>query len=140
MTVTILRLRAADTSREKITGRLRNARAWRISRSCSRPRNRGDQPLRVRMLGSVQHPVDRALFHDLALIDHVHTIDDLSDDSEVVRDEEVTEAKLLTQLPEQAEDLRLDGDVKRRHRFVADDALRLERKRARDHYALSLPT
>ena len=43
---------------------------------------------------------------------------------EVVGDEQVGEAELLLQVFEQVDDLRLDRDVERRDRLVADDQLR----------------
>ena len=45
----------------------------------------------------------------------------------------------LLQLLEQVDDLRLDRDVERRHRLVADDELRVERERPREPDALALP-
>ena len=44
----------------------------------------------------------------------------------------------LLQVLEQVEDLRLDRDVERRDRLVADDQLRVQRERARDPDALAL--
>src|SRR5439155_13224009 len=90
------------------------------------------------MLRQVEDSADRSLLHDLALIEDVHTIDNLPDDGEVVGDEEVAEAELLAELPEQAQDLRLDRDVQRRHRLVADDQLRLDGERPGDHDTLAL--
>ena len=46
--------------------------------------------------------------------------------------------KPLLQLHEQVDDLRLDRDVERRHRLVADEQARLERQRAGDADALAL--
>ena len=43
------------------------------------------------------------------------------------------------ELDEQVEDRRLDGDVERRRRLVADDELRVARERARDRDALLEP-
>src|SRR5690606_17701246 len=57
----------------------------------------------------------------------------------IVRYEEVGEAEPFAQVLEQVDDLRLDRDVERRDRLVADDELRLERERARDADALPLP-
>ncbi len=48
------------------------------------------------------------------------------------------EAELVLQVLEQVEDLRLDRDVERRDRLVADDQLRLERERAGDADPLAL--
>ena len=63
----------------------------------------------------------------------------MPDDVEVVGDEDVREPELPLQVLEQVEDLRLHGDVERRHGLVADDQLRVDRERARDTDALALP-
>ena len=47
-------------------------------------------------------------------------------------------SKSVLQVAQQVEDLRLDRDVERRHRLVADDQLRLERERPRDADPLAL--
>ena len=44
----------------------------------------------------------------------------------------IGELEVAAQLHEQVEHLRLDRDVERRDRFVADQELRLHRERARD--------
>src|SRR5215211_7444597 len=92
------------------------------------------------MLGIVEHAVDTAFLHDLPLVQDVDAIDDLPHDREIVRDEEVTQPELLAELPEEVEDLRLHRDVERGYRLVADDQLRLERERPRDHHSLALST
>ncbi len=55
--------------------------------------------------------------------DH-HAVRDVADDVQIVRDEDVGEAELALEVLEQVEDLRLDRDVERRYRLVADDELR----------------
>ena len=82
--------------------------------------------------------VRRRQLHDLAEVHDRDPVGDVPDDCEVVRDEEVREAELALQLLEQVDDLRLDRDVERRHRLVADDEVRVERERAGDADALAL--
>src|SRR5438552_17057048 len=53
-------------------------------------------------------------------------------------DEEVRELEAILELLEKVDDLRLDRDVERRDRFVADDELGLDRERAGDPDALAL--
>jgi hypothetical protein len=55
-----------------------------------------------------------------------------------VRDEEQSDPLFPLQLQQDAQDLRSHGDVQRRHRFVGDDELRVEREGAGDRDALSL--
>ena len=61
------------------------------------------------------------------------------DHRQIVRDEQISEPHLALQVHHQIEHLRLDRDVERRHRLVADDQLRLQRERAGNADALALP-
>jgi hypothetical protein len=79
-----------------------------------------------------------ALLDDAAAPHDRDRVADRPDDREVVRDEEVGECKVALEIFEQIEDLRLNRDVEGRDRFVADDQLRVERKRAGDADPLSL--
>ncbi len=63
---------------------------------------------------------------------------DVLDHGEVVGDEQVGELELVLQLHQQVDDLRLDRDVERRHRLIADDQLGIERQRAGDADPLAL--
>ena len=65
-------------------------------------------------------------------------VGDDTHDREVVRDEQVGEAELALQVGEELQDLVLHQHVERRHRFVEDDDVGLERKRAGDGDALTL--
>ena len=60
-------------------------------------------------------------------------------DAEVVRDEEHGEVELAAQAQEQVDDLRLDRNVERGDRLVADEEVRLHGERAGDGDALALP-
>ena len=60
------------------------------------------------------------------------------DDAEVVRDEQVGQPKPVLQVGQQIQHLRLDGDVERGDRFVADDHIRLGSQRPGDRDPLSL--
>ena len=53
-------------------------------------------------------------------------------------DEQVRQAQVSPQVEQQVQDLRLDGDVERRDRFVADDELGTQRQCTRDPDALTL--
>src|SRR5207237_9477118 len=84
--------------------------------------------------------LSRAKLHQLAQIHHADAVADVRHDGQVVRDEQVREAKLRLQVAQQIEDLRLDGYVECRHGLIADHQLRLEGKRARNTNALTLTT
>ena len=75
---------------------------------------------------------------DLAEIHHGDAVAQVPDHRKIVRDEDVGEAEAVAQRLEQVDDLRLDRDVERRDRLVADDEVRLRRERARNADALAL--
>ena len=79
-----------------------------------------------------------ALFDDLSLGHDQDVVADVFDDGEVVRDEEVGEAEFFLQVLQEVDDFRLDVDVERGDRFVADDELGLDGEGARDANALAL--
>ena len=85
-----------------------------------------------------QHLVGAAALDDAARLHHDHAVGDLGDDVEVVGDEEHARRVPAAQLVEQAQHLRLRGDVERGCRLVGDDEARLHRQRHRDHHALAL--
>ena len=80
----------------------------------------------------------RAFLDDLAALHDVDALGHLAHDAEVVRDEQHRHAHLALQLPQQLEDLRLDGDVERRRRLVGDQQVGLVGERHGDHDALAL--
>src|SRR5215207_2305437 len=103
-----------------------------------RDRHRREQRLGI---GVLRHRVEVACARDLddrAEIHHRHPRADVLDDRQVVRDEDVGEAELSLQVLEKVDHLRLDRDVERRDRLVADDQLRRHRERAGDADALAL--
>ena len=51
----------------------------------------------------------------------------------------IGQSKLSLQIRKQIDDLRLNGNIQRRHRFVGDDQLRLQRQRPGDPDPLPLP-
>ena len=57
---------------------------------------------------------------------------------EIVADEDVGHAEALLQRAHQVDDLRLDGDVERRHRLVGHDQPGLDRQRTGDRQPLAL--
>src|SRR5579863_1468442 len=63
---------------------------------------------------------------------------DVADDREIVRDEQVRQPKLLLQIFEQIDDLRLNRDVERGDGLVGNDEFRPDRERTRNTDALTL--
>src|SRR5277367_5835148 len=79
-------------------------------------------------------------FDNTAEIHHRDAVADMGDDSEVMGDEKIRKVMLALQVDQQIDHLRLDRDVKRGDRLVANDQARSERKRTRDADALALAT
>ena len=90
------------------------------------------------MLRVVEDRVGVAVLDDVPEVHDRDPVRDVPDDAEVVRDEEVGEVEVLLEALEQVQDLRLDRDVERRDRLVADDQLRRERQRPGDADPLPL--
>ncbi len=104
-----------------------------------RNRHGGKERLRVRVervlikLRTICHLGDPAQIHDR------HAIADMPDDRQIVGDEEIGQPEIVLQILEQIDDLRLNRDVERRDRFVANDEVRLDGEGTRDADALPLP-
>src|SRR5947209_20323183 len=79
-------------------------------------------------------------FNDLAEIHDRDAPADMLDDGYIVGNEQIGKPELLLQIAEQVDDLRLNRDVERRNRLVADDEPGIERQRAGDADALALST
>ena len=55
-----------------------------------------------------------------------------------MRDKKISQVLLLLEILQQVDDLRLDRNIKRRNRLVADDKFRAHRKTARNTDSLAL--
>ena len=84
----------------------------------------GQKRPRVGLRGRVEDLFHRPLLDDLAGLHHDDAIGEIANHRQVVGDEEVGQAEFATQVLEQVDHLRLDRDVERRDRLVADDQLR----------------
>ena len=79
-----------------------------------------------------------AVLDQMAEIHDADRVGDVLDDGEVVADEEVGELKLVLQVVQEVDDLRLDRHVQRGDRLVADDEFGVQRKGAGDADSLPL--
>ena len=75
---------------------------------------------------------------DLAEVHHGDTVRHVLDDRKIMADEEQREAEFLLQILQQVDYLRLDRDVERGDRLVADDQFGFGRQSPRDADALAL--
>ena len=85
----------------------------RLQPSAVGRRNGSEQLDRVRIPRLVEHHVHRSGLDHRAAVHHVHALDELTDDGQVVSDEEVADPKLLAQRLEQVENLCLIRRVER---------------------------
>lgn len=62
------------------------------------------------------------------------------DHADVVADEQIRQVQTVAQIKKQVDDLRLNGDIQRRHRFITDDDFGIDRQRPCDADPLALPS
>jgi hypothetical protein len=99
-------------------------RAWIGERRCR------EQRLGIGMKGRPEECVLLRELDDLSEIHDGDPVADVLDHREIMRNEEVGELQLLLQVPQQIDDLRLDGDVERRDGLVEHDEARIEHQSA----------
>ncbi len=78
-----------------------------------------------------------ARLDDLTRVHDQHAVRDPSHHAEIMGDQQHRDAETLLQLDQQAEDLRLDGDVERGRWLVGDQQCRPAHQRHGDHNALA---
>src|SRR5438445_8023864 len=103
-----------------------------------RDRHRGEKRLRIGMHGTLIELLGRGELDKLSEIHDGDPIGDVTDDTQVVCDEDVRQAKAFLQLIEQIQDLGLDRNVERGDGLVGDDKLWVERQRPCDTDPLAL--
>jgi hypothetical protein len=101
-------------------------------------RYRREQRLQIRM---AWRGIKRSLVCDLHEITEIHDGDTVAEKlhhGEVVSDVQVRQTEAMLQALRLIDDLRLDGDVERRDRLIADDEVRTGSQRPRDAEPLAL--
>ncbi|SFN80364.1 hypothetical protein SAMN05216573_12230 [Bradyrhizobium sp. Rc3b] len=101
-------------------------------------RHGGDKALGIFRLWIAKYLVSGASVDDSPPAHNYDAITDVTNNTEIMRDEEITYAEVVLQIAEQVQDLGLDRDVERRNRFIADDYGRIWCDRAGDRNALTL--
>ena len=102
------------------------------------PGHRGDERLAVRVSRHVPERPGRARLDHLPEVHHGHDVGDVTDDREVVRDEQEPDVELARQLRQQVRELGLRRRVERRERLVERDHRRVGRERSGDRDPLAL--
>lgn len=88
----------------------------------------------------VKQLIGRRFFKELSKIHDRNIVRKVVYYRKVVRDEEIRESKLILQILHQIEDLRLNGDVKRGDRLVANNEVRIHCQCTRNTNALPTAT
>src|SRR3989442_2000998 len=125
-------------------GRVREGRRAPRDRAEALPvpldaRERGHQPDRVRVRGTVEHLADVPVLEQLASVHDPDLLRDLRDDGDVVRDDDHRDVQLPLEVPDLREDPVLHDHVERRRGLVRDQELRVAREGHRDHRPLPHP-
>ena len=76
------------------------------------------------MLRVLEYILAASGLDDPPVIHHRHTVGDIFDNGQVVRNKQHREPELSLDVLQQIEDLRLDGNVERRHGLIANDQVR----------------
>jgi hypothetical protein len=113
--------------------------AWRIGRWRRRAASRVlqswrgvDERARIGVGGRRQQDFARPAFDEAAAIHDGDLLADMFDDRQIMADEEKGDAELLLEIGHQIEDLRLNGNIERRHGLVGDDQPGAGDQRPRD--------
>ncbi|SPT41531.1 Uncharacterised protein [Achromobacter denitrificans] len=104
---------------------------------CGRAREYSQQPLRVGMARRGEDIFNRAFLDNLPGIHHRHLLRNARHHAQVMGDQHHRDAQLGLQVGQQAQNLRLDGDVQRGAGLVGDQQFRAAHQRHRNHHALA---
>ena len=103
-----------------------------------RPRDRGDQQLRVRMLRVSDHLLRRSGLHDLALVEHHDVVRDMIGRGQVMRDVEYGDSVTVFQIVDVLQDRGAKAGINHRDGFVGNEKLWVQHQRSRHDQALAL--
>ena len=84
-----------------------------------------DQAARVGMFGILEEFAHRRFFDHAPGIHHGHAFATARDHTKIVGDKQNGQAELFDQGAYQAQDLRLNGDIESRRRFIGDQQIRI---------------
>jgi hypothetical protein len=101
---------------------------------------RGQERLGVRVTRSAVDLFDGPNLDDLSEVHDGHAVCDVSNDREIVRNEQIRQAELTLQVLQQVDDAGLNADVEGRYGFVEHQQLGFDSERSRDTDPLTLAT
>lgn len=82
------------------------------------PGNAVEQKPRIWMGGAAEDIVAGSEFHQPSQIHDCHPVGDVANHADIVADEQACQVEPVAQLHEDIQNLRLNGDVQRRHGFI----------------------
>ena len=91
------------------------------------------------MLRVLEDRVAAAVFHHITEIHHHHLVSDVTNDAEIMADENIGQTKLVLEILEQVENLGLNRQVECRDGLIQHQKARIEHQRPGDGNALALP-
>ena len=100
--------------------------------------NGREQRLGVGVQRVGKNVVGLAVLHQIAQVHNADSVGDMLDDGQIVGDEKIRQVALFLQGFQQVDDLRLNGDVQRGDRLVADDELGVQGQRTGNADTLAL--
>ena len=103
---------------------------------CTDLGDRADESLGIGVQRMGEDSARRGHFNDLTGVHDSHTLGDVCDEAEIVGDHQDGHAHLLLDVPEQFNDLGLDGDIEGGRGLVGDEELGLGGQGHGDHDAL----
>ena len=98
----------------------------------------GQKLLRVRVLRVIKNIGHLALLNDFTVSHHADTIGNRANNAEVMRNKQHRHAAAVLNVFEEAQNLRLYGDIQRSGGFVGDQKVWLIGERHGNHYPLAL--
>lgn len=117
-----------DLSRDRVETPLALIEAWNLRQ----------QRLSIGVIGRTKQVFRRCRFDDPTQIHDQYAIRDMLNDAQIMTDEQISQIELFSEIHEEVENLRLYGDVKRRHGLIADEEFRPDRQGAGNAYPLAL--
>ncbi len=79
-----------------------------------------------------------SILDEVAQVHNTNRVGDVLNNGQVMRDEQIGQTKLLLQVAQEVDDLRLNGNVKCGNRLIAENEIRIQRKRTSDTNSLTL--
>ena len=91
-----------------------------------RYRNRAEQCFRIWVERIAENLLFLSVLHQIAKIHNADGVRDMLDNREIVRNKQICQSEIPLQIHQEIDDLGLYRNIQCRHRFIADDKIRLQ--------------